>query len=113
MSRASGIAAERLAAQFLLRAGMRIIETNYTCKGGEIDLVCDDGGTVVFVEVKARTSSDFGSPEEFVTPQKRRRLVRAATHYVTVRKMADRPCRFDVIAVEGDEIRHLKDAFET
>ncbi|HZS38211.1 MAG TPA: YraN family protein [Polyangia bacterium] len=110
MSRAAGAEAERRAEQFLTRLGFRILDRNFTCKGGELDLVCDDDGTLVFVEVRARKHGDFGTPEETISATKRRRLVLAARHYL-VKLGEERACRFDVVAIEGDEVRHLRDAF--
>jgi putative endonuclease len=107
------MAAEKIAAEFLSRAGFKILHANYTCKGGELDLVADDDGTVVFVEVRARSSSDHGAPEETIGALKRRRLVHAATHYLTAQKLDDRPCRFDVVAIDDERITHLRDAFTT
>ncbi len=84
---------------------------NYTCRGGEIDLVCEHGEALVFVEVRARSRSDFGTPEETVTTLKQRRILRAAEHFLARHKLSDRICRFDVIAIAGDELTHLVDAF--
>jgi putative endonuclease len=111
MSRAAGFSAEQLAAAHLQERGFRILESNFTVKGGEIDLVCDDGGTLVFVEVRARRGRDYGTPEETISPTKRRRILLAARHYLVRRGVSDRACRFDVVAIEGDQIRHLVDAF--
>ena len=107
------MASERLAADYLSQSGFTILHSNYTCKGGELDLVCDDSGTIVFVEVRARASSRFGTPEETISFTKRRRLVHAATHYLATQRVGDRPCRFDVIAIEDGKITHLRDAFTT
>ncbi len=112
MSRARGAEFERRAAAYLERRGLRVVDKNFACRGGELDLVCDDGGTLVFVEVRARADDRFGAPEETVRPLKRRRLVRAARHYLMVRRAWDRPCRFDVVAIEGTEIRHYPNAFQ-
>ena len=111
MSRAAGLDAERRAAAYLERLGFRLLETNYTCKGGELDLVCDDAGTLVFVEVRARTSADHGTPEETIGATKRRRIVLAARHYL-LKLDREPPCRFDVVAIEGETLRHLRDAFD-
>ena len=113
MSRAAGAQAERRAEELLTRLGFQVLERNYTCKGGELDLVCDDDGTLVFVEVRARRSGDFGAPEETISATKRRRLIHAARHYLMVRTHEERACRFDVVAIEGDDVRHLRDAFRT
>jgi putative endonuclease len=112
VSRAVGAVAERLAADYLLGLGFTLLATNYACKGGEIDLVCDDSGTLVFVEVRARKGHRFGSPEETVVPVKRRRLILAARHYLA-RHGEERACRFDVVAIEGDRITHIPNAFES
>ncbi len=113
MSRALGAHAEARAAQFLQRKGHRILDRNWCCRGGEIDLVCDDGGTVVFVEVRARQDDRHGSPAETVVSVKRRRLIRAAELWLLQAKRGDVPCRFDVLAIEGDTIEHFEDAFTT
>jgi putative endonuclease len=110
-SRAIGAEAERRAAEFLRRRGFVVLAANYTCKGGELDLVCDDGGTVVFVEVRARRGAEFGAPEETISALKRRRVVLAARHWLARNGGEARACRFDVVAIEGDAIRHLPDAF--
>lgn len=113
MSREAGAAFERLAADYLVQEkGFRVLCTNYTCKGGEIDLVCDDQGTLVFVEVRARKDDHHGAPEETVGGIKRARLLRAARHYLMAELGGDEPaCRFDVVAVEGNRITHFPDAF--
>jgi putative endonuclease len=111
MSREAGYSAEQLAADFLSQRGFRVLERNFTVKGGEIDLVCDDAGTLVFVEVRARRGDDFGAPEETISKTKRRRIVLAARHYLVLRQIEERACRFDVIAIEGDQITHIADAF--
>jgi putative endonuclease len=113
MSREAGYSAEQLAAEFLTQRGFHVIERNFTVKGGEIDLVCDDAGTLVFVEVRARRADDFGAPEETISPAKRRRLILAARLYLLQRGIEDRACRFDVIAIEGEDVRYLPDAFQT
>jgi putative endonuclease len=113
MSRAAGTRFERLAAQFLTRAGFRVLEANYVCRGGEIDLVCDDAGTLVFVEVRARADDRHGTAAETVGGVKRARLIHAARHYLAVRVGQDVACRFDVVAITGEVIEHVRDAFQT
>ncbi len=112
MSRAAGALAEQLAAEYLARRGFTILERNFNCKGGELDLVCDDAGTLVFVEVRSRRSADYGTPEETISVTKRRRIVHAARVWLLARNADDRACRFDVIAVEHGAIRHLENAFD-
>jgi len=113
MSRVAGFSFEERAANWLRQIGFQILERNYTVKGGEIDLVCDDAGTLVFVEVRARRDNDHGSPSETISATKRSRIVHAARMYLVERQIEDRACRFDVIAIEGDSITHLADAFQT
>ena len=104
--------AEDLAAAFLERQGLRILERNYRCRFGEIDLVARSGELLVFVEVRARTSEAFGGAASSITATKRRRLVAAARHYLATHR-ADRACRFDVVLVRGAEqqVEWLTDAF--
>lgn len=90
---------ERAAARFLRRRGYVIVERNYRCPVGEIDLVAVDGDTLVFVEVKTRTGDAFGTPFEAVDGRKRRRLLRAATHFLRRRGGEGSGLRFDVVGV--------------
>jgi putative endonuclease len=112
-----GTRGERIAASYLKRQGCRIITRNYTCPVGEIDLVALHDDTIVFVEVKTRSSDEAADPEIAVGHRKRRRLTRAAKHYLVRKAAEDAPCRFDVIAIvlpqSGDpQIEHFVDAFE-
>ena len=113
MSRALGAEAEARAAQYLQRKGYRVVACNWTCRGGELDLVCDDAGTLVFVEVRARADARHGAPVETIVDVKRRRLVHAAAMYLAFRGNASVACRFDVIAIMGDAIEHFVDAVST
>ena len=107
-----GAAAEALAAVFLEGQGLRIVERNYRCRFGEIDLVARSGAVLVFVEVRARQSEAFGGAAGSITAAKRRRLVAAARHYLAKHRVS-RACRFDVVLVRGREqqIEWLADAF--
>jgi putative endonuclease len=101
VSRALGAQAEARAAEFLQRQGYRVVDRNWTCRGGEIDLVClAPDGTLVFVEVRARASSSHGTPLETVVDGKRRRLIRAAQIYLHTKGLHDQACRFDVVALD-------------
>lgn len=97
--RAAGTEGEGIAAEFLQTNGYRIIERNYYYQRGEIDIVAEEGAVLAFVEVKMRSSSAFGSPEEFVTPKKQELIRRTAEGYVMERNIVDRECRFDVVSV--------------
>ena len=108
---ARGARAEELARAHLERAGLKLLGRNYRCPQGEIDLVMADGDTLVFVEVRFRASAAFGSAAETVDARKRARVIAAAQHYLLAHP-ADRPCRFDVVAGDGNApIEWLRDAF--
>lgn len=108
---ARGAQAEERARTHLERAGLRLIARNYRCPRGEIDLVMADGEALVFVEVRFRASRAFGSAAESIDARKRARLIAAAGHYLLTHP-ADRPCRFDVVAADGDApVEWLRDAF--
>ncbi len=97
----AGAAAEAAAAAWLKLQGLAIVEKNYRCKGGEIDLIMQDGSDLVFVEVRLRQRSDYGSAVESVTPAKQRRIVCAARHFLaTQTRWQNSACRFDVIATD-------------
>jgi putative endonuclease len=96
-----GVLAENLAAAFLEQQGLKIVARNYRCRFGEIDLVAESGTTLVFVEVRARASAEYGGAAESITAAKRRRLIAAARHYLATRRNR-RPCRFDVVLLNGD-----------
>jgi putative endonuclease len=110
-----GTAGEDLACAELERRGYRIIERNYRSRFGEIDIVAQDDDTVVFVEVKTKTSGDFGDPVEEVTPQKQRQIVSMGEEYHAFRCRPDIQCRFDVVSVDLSvmpaRITLYKDAF--
>lgn len=102
---------ERVAEDYLTDKGFRVLERSYRCKLGQIDLVMRDGDTIVFVEVKTRTSRSLGPAEEGVHAKKQRQITRAAVLYVQTRRLERSPLRFDVVAIQDGEIRHLRDAF--
>lgn len=111
-----GAAGERAAEDYLQRLRYKIIERNYRCKGGELDLVALHRGTVVFVEVRTRGAGALVHPFESVDQHKRRRIVTAARHYVSRHRLHDHPQRFDLVAVHagGDrlECELLPNAFD-
>jgi putative endonuclease len=94
---------------------MKVLARNYRCRSGEIDVVADDRGTIVFVEVKERRGDSHGSAVEAVTAEKRRRIVRAARAYAASHGLSESPIRFDVLAIdwsaEGPRVRHDAGAF--
>ncbi|AQZ94735.1 YraN family protein [Halopseudomonas phragmitis] len=112
-----GNLAERQAERLLLKAGLRLLARNYRCKQGELDLVMRDRDTVVFVEVRYRRKSQWGSAAETVDWRKQKRVQIAAQHYLlTHPHLANHPCRFDVVAADGnpedpDAYRWIREAF--
>jgi putative endonuclease len=109
---AKGAAAEQLAADYLQRAGLSLIERNFRVRGGEIDLICRDGKTTVFVEVRLRSRGDFGGAAASITTAKQARLILAARHWLL--RHGETPCRFDCVLLDGLEpknIEWLRNAF--
>ena len=107
---------ESTAAEYLASGGIKILDRNFRCPLGEIDLVAKDGKTIVFVEVRARQVDGLCSPEESISIYKRRRLTRAALWYLKQRGLLGSYARFDVIAIrwngEEPEINWIVNAFE-
>ena len=103
---------EKRAAEFLQSHGMTILAFQYKKSFGEIDLICQDGDEVVFVEVKSRHTSTFGYPEDSVTREKIRHILRVGERYLTDEKRTESPWRIDVVAIEFYEhppqVTHLK-----
>jgi len=97
---ALGILGEDLACAELVRRGYAILARRYRTRFGEIDIVASDRGTTVFVEVKARDGDRFGDGAEAVTGWKQRRVAGMAVDYLTRHRLHDRPCRFDVVAID-------------
>ena len=114
-NRTKGLAGERLAADYLIHKGLAILARNYRFDKGEVDLVCEDGDELVFVEVKTRTSRLYGEPEEAVTESKQEQLRKVAEGYCQEFFLEDKFYRFDIVTVmiEGEKstVRHLPDAF--
>jgi len=107
---------EEAAAAYLERIGCTVVERNWRCPSGEVDVVALDGRTVVIVEVKTRRSPSAGTPEEAVSPTKQRQLVRVARHYLAYAGLTEADVRFDVIAIRpiGEHralLRHHRAAF--
>lgn len=91
---------ERLAADYLRAHGLRIVQRNYRCRDGEIDLVAEDGETLVFVEVKTRAADSDELPEAALTPSKRHRLCQAARHFMRTYRTGERIFRFDLVGID-------------
>lgn len=110
--RKTGSEYEDKAADLIVREGGRILDRNYRNRMGEIDIVADDAGTICFVEVKYRKNDSRGTPAEAVGIRKQFTICRVADHYRMAKRLSeDRPYRFDVIAITGDEIHWYKNAF--
>lgn len=95
----TGDLGEKLARDYLRRRGYRIVDTNYRCRGGEIDIIARQGGYLVFIEVRARSNLSFGNPEESVTAAKKTRLINAALHYRQQHENLPPSWRIDFVAV--------------
>jgi len=106
-----GATSEERAVDHLLRQGYRIVERNFRCKVGELDVIARDGRTLVFVEVRSRRSAEYGSALEAVHWGKRKKVSRVAQAYLTVRRPHFETARFDVIAITGGELVHIQDAW--
>ena len=105
----TGKRGEAQAAVFLEQHGLKVVARNYRCRGGELDLVCREGRTLVFVEVRLRASHAFGGAAASITPAKQRRLILAARHYLGCRPPP--PCRFDCVLLDGQRLEWLQNAF--
>ncbi len=101
-----GLAGEKAACIFLENLGYEILDTNYQCLFGEIDIIARDQGTIVIVEVRARTSQVFGGPEESITDRKAQRLRRLALDYLKTVSGRDISCRIDLIAVNLSKVNY-------
>ncbi len=107
---------EEKALRFLKKKGYHLIEQNYVCKMGEMDIVTKEKDTLVFIEVKTRTSRAFGPPQLAVTKFKQRQLSKVALNFLKEKRLENIKARFDVVAVllasEGEEIELIRDAFD-
>lgn len=109
--RQTGTKYEQAAGFFLEQMGYEILEYNYRCRFGEIDIIAKDGICLVFCEVKYRSGRGKGSPLEAVDYRKQQTIFRCASHYLAGQELGDVPCRFDVIGIEGTAVTHIKNAF--
>ena len=110
-----GERAEQLACSFLQQHGLQLITRNYRCRGGEIDLVMRHRDSLVFVEVRYRQHTAFGTPAETVSTRKQARIIHCAHCYLTQQRAWNQAARFDVVCIAGELQRHriewLQDAF--
>ncbi len=108
----SGAQAEQVAAQYLQRHGLTLVQTNYRCRFGEIDLILRDRETLVFAEVRQRSRSDFGGAVASIDSHKQQRLILTAQHYLASLPRLP-PCRFDAMLLDAaGNIEWVKNAFE-
>jgi len=113
-TRATGMIYEAQAAEYLEASGYRILERNFRCRMGEIDIIASDNNVLIFIEVKYRGTGTSGGPEAAVTPEKQRTICKVALYYMH-RHCAylDTACRFDVIAINSSgKIHHLINAYD-
>jgi len=105
---------EEKARNFLKKNNIKILETNFKCKLGEIDIIAKDSSSLIFIEVKYRKSDKFGAPFETVTRHKQRKIILTAQLYLQKHpKLANKACRFDVISIHQNDINWIQDAFNT
>lgn len=111
-TQAKGAAAEELAARHLAKHGLQVVERNFRVRGGELDLVCLDGATLAFVEVRLRSRADFGGAAASITAAKQARVILAARHWLARHpRYGSNSCRFDCVLLDGQRIEWLRDAF--
>jgi putative endonuclease len=107
---------EKVAERYLRKKGYRVVERNYRCMSGEVDLIVLDRRVIVFVEVKTRTGHRFGTPLEAVEFRKQRKMIQAAQFFLNQKKLYQRDARFDVVGISwpGDDpvVEHIQNAFE-
>jgi len=107
-----GAQAEQLAARFLQQHGLKLLDSNFRCRFGEIDLILRDGETLVFAEVRQRKNNDFGGAAASIDRHKQQRLVLTAQHYIASTPCIP-PCRFDAVLIDASgNIEWIKNAFE-
>lgn len=112
MSRSLGNALEGMAVQYLQEHGAVVLERNYAARGGEIDIICSVGDTLVFVEVKGRMTPNGPDAAEEITPSKQRKICRAALYYLHTHGGTDRMIRFDALLIRFGEVEWIRNAFE-
>jgi len=109
---------EDIAFDFLINKGYEVIQRNYRCRFGEIDIIAEHNGIIIFIEVKTRHTASFGMPQEAITHSKIQKISKTAVLYVQEKNLIDQACRFDVIAITypkyslEPDILHIENAFE-
>ena len=109
--REKGVKGEDLAIEILKREGYKIIYINYKCPFGEIDIIAKCGDSIAFVEVKRRDSKSFGTSLSAIDEKKKRKIVKSALYYLKTEKKAAKRFRFDVVGIDGEEVKLVKNAF--
>ncbi len=107
----TGSLGEKVAAEHLIKRGYAVLQQNYRCPIGEIDIVAQDSESLAFVEVRTKRSRQFGTPEESITPTKQAKLIELAESYMQEHGNPDQPWRIDVMAVElgkGDKVTRIE-----
>ena len=102
---------EDIAVKYLKKKGYEIIERNFHTRYGEIDIIARNDGVLIFVEVKRRSSESFGTASAAVTSTKQKKIIKSAEYYCMMEKIQPL-CRFDVIAIDGEELTHIENAFQ-
>ena len=111
-NRGLGTKKEQLAADYLTSQGVVILEKNFYFRGGEIDLIGKDGEYICFIEVKYRTSTQYGLPEDAVTWAKQKKIILGSKRYLYQQKLSqDIPCRFDIVSIYRENITWIRNAF--
>lgn len=107
---------ERIAERYLAKKGYKLVERNYRCRAGEVDLILLDRRVIVFVEVKTRSGQRFGTPLEAVAPRKQQKMIRAAQFFLSTKGLYQREARFDVVGISWPDrepvVEHIENAFE-
>ena len=107
-----GTAYEKMAGEYLKTQGYEILQYNFRCRMGEIDIIAKDHGYLVFIEVKYRRNAAYGTPAEAVNLRKQQKICKVADYYRMKHRVSDgQACRFDVVAIQGRNIRLIRDAF--
>ncbi|KGG80770.1 hypothetical protein Y919_04450 [Caloranaerobacter azorensis H53214] len=113
-SKITGIIGEKLAVNYLIKNNYKIIERNFKCKLGEIDIIAVIDDIIVFIEVKTRRNSNYGYPYEAVTVDKQQKIIKTAYSYIKLKKIVNKQYRFDIIEIflgKDIKINHIQNAF--